>query len=954
MLSISNVTAGMAASQYYTRESYYAKEAGEAKAASAWVGEGAAAAGLEGQVDPAVFAMVMQGKVPNSDIQLGRVRDGEIEHAPGTDLTFSAPKSVSILALVVKDQRVIAAHDAAVKATLAYIEKNLIQTRVFKDGHVQEIGNQKMVAATFRQDTSRNLDPQLHTHSVIANMVQGEDGQWRSLHNPALYENKMMLGQFYRAELAAALERIGYECVVTHPDGRFEVAQVPAAAIEAFSTRSQDIREALSEYDNPTAKAAENAAIMTREGKREMSPKELEAEWRATARENGLDVDAFRMPGLDRQGASRNIHDHFQEFSERVKTMWQSFTAFLPSPFTLKSPEDAVRFAVDHLSEREAAFKASDLLTTAMAHSFGAYTPTEIIGAINRLEESGRLLRSEKQSDNYKGTFTIPAAARIEHEIEHLVAAGVGKGKVIMNKEEAVATFSERGLNPGQVNAAAVILSAPDRNVNIQGFAGVGKTTMVNRVREVGEQHGVQFIGLSPTASAAGTLEQETKIPSQTVQSFLMEYGRVNSKRYDKAKLAALQEKFKNTVVVIDEASFLSNAQERELLRIMNTLGVAKKVELGDEKQHGSVEAGKPFSRAQDKNITGARMTDIRRQQNPDLLLAVKYSIVNQVEKAFAKIGASNIIECDYKEKGSPESAAAAAWLELSPADRAKTLIVTQNRQQRATVNQVVSAGLAAEGKFSGPSYSQKTLESRNLTNAQIRHAQYYRQGDTVIFHRGLAKHRVKPGASYVVHSVHPKTGKVVLLDGNRRLVLKPSELPKEKNHGISVYESGQVQMQAGLTIRWTANDRGRGIINSHTATVTKIENGEVSLRLKNGNEITLPQSDPQLRFLQMGYAMTSHGAQGVTTDRVFATFSGAAQFTTNQRSFYVSISRARHEAKLFVYDIKGTINKIRETTGAKLSALEALGTRASSFDIAATKDSGIYAPGPSLGERAL
>ncbi|MCY4405964.1 MAG: relaxase domain-containing protein, partial [Rhodospirillaceae bacterium] len=139
--------------------------------------------------------------------------------------------------LIGGDRRIVEAHDRAVAATLAWVEKNAAETRM-KDpdtGRMARVGNQKIVAAAFRHDTSRNLDPQLHTHAVLANMVKGEDGKWRSMANESLYSNQKLIGMLYRNELAAGLGKLGYDIEKTHADGRFEIAGVSREAVEAFS-----------------------------------------------------------------------------------------------------------------------------------------------------------------------------------------------------------------------------------------------------------------------------------------------------------------------------------------------------------------------------------------------------------------------------------------------------------------------------------------------------------------------------------------------------------------------------------------------------------------------------------------------------------------------------------------------------------------------------------------------
>ena len=236
---------------YYERDGYYAKDDPAHKESSVWVGKGAAELGLSGLVDGQVFKAVLEGKVPDgTDRQLGRKdRDGVIHHRPGRDVTLSAPKSVSLLALIGGDERVTAAHDRAVGRTLAWIEGKVVETRL-KDpetGAMVRAGGQKMVAAAFRHDTSRNLDPQLHTHAVLANMVQGEDGKWRTMANEKLYASKMLIGALYRSELARELGGLGYRLEKTHADGRFEISGVPRKTIEAFSTRRAEIEAAMAQ-----------------------------------------------------------------------------------------------------------------------------------------------------------------------------------------------------------------------------------------------------------------------------------------------------------------------------------------------------------------------------------------------------------------------------------------------------------------------------------------------------------------------------------------------------------------------------------------------------------------------------------------------------------------------------------------------------------------------------------
>ena len=176
-------------------------------------------------------------------------------------------------------------------------------------GKMVRAGDQKMVAATFRHDASRNLDPLLHTHSVIANMVRDADGKWRAMSNEKLYTSKMLIGAMYRSDLARDLGGLGYGIEKTHADGRFEIAGVPRKVIEAFSTRRAEIEAAMAErgVDAPAKdqRLAQRAALMTRARKRDVDKAELRGIWEAQAAGLGFDAKALAAEAMAKCDVSR-------------------------------------------------------------------------------------------------------------------------------------------------------------------------------------------------------------------------------------------------------------------------------------------------------------------------------------------------------------------------------------------------------------------------------------------------------------------------------------------------------------------------------------------------------------------------------------------------------------------------------------------------------------------------
>ena len=204
--TIGAIGSSAAAANYFESDDYYA-DGGISP--SEWQGEGAKALGLSGEVIRETFRAMLDGTLPNGQ-QLGTMREGKLQHRPGWDITLSAPKSVSIMAEVAGDRRLIAAHANAVKAAMAYVERHAAATRIRTDGGVERQTTDNLVIASFRHDTSRAQDPQLHTHNVIMNMTQDADGNWRSLEPRALYQLQKAIGAVYRQELAVGVRALGY------------------------------------------------------------------------------------------------------------------------------------------------------------------------------------------------------------------------------------------------------------------------------------------------------------------------------------------------------------------------------------------------------------------------------------------------------------------------------------------------------------------------------------------------------------------------------------------------------------------------------------------------------------------------------------------------------------------------------------------------------------------------
>ena len=976
MLSIGALASAAQGASYYERDGYYAKDDPEHREASAWAGRGAEELGLKGPVDPAAFRAVLEGKVPDgSGTELGRRgRDGELLHRPGRDLTFSAPKSVSLAALVGGDRRIVDVHDRAVAAALDWVERNAAETRM-KDpetGRMVRAGNQKIVAATFRHDTSRNLDPQLHTHAVLANMVKGEDDKWRSMANEKLYGAKMLLGALYRSELAHGLKDLGYDIEKTHADGRFEIAGVSREAIEAFSSRRAEIEAAMEERglgasaDNP--RIAERAALMTRARKRDIDRGELRGVWQRQSADLGFDVrvpvaeaversdpaerEAATAPpiGPDRERetapdpASLSGMEARQGLPEPGGAPHPARGSAIPGAATaqgelpldgpaqspgleiaaeppLSSPaSEAVAWALAHLSEREAVFRRTDLLTAALVHAPGAVMVGDVEREVAALEKAGTLHAVDLPGA--EDSLATEKTVGEERETVALMQAGQGRGRAPMRGWQVQGHLNKGPLTEGQKEAVKLILGARDRTVGVQGYAGTGKTTMLNRARVLAEKKGWRMAGLAPSASAVQTLASEAGIESETLQRFLARNAGVAEGRLTKKGAKEMRAAFAKTILVVDEGSLASTVQARGLLRIANELRIPRVVLVGDAKQLDAVDAGKPFAQLQAAGMQTATMDEIMRQRDPALKEAVEASLRGDVVRAFAKLG-SNIAEV---KPDNIAGAVAARWLRLDAEARENTGVMAPSHELRQAINGHIRQRLDREGRIHGRAMGSERLVSKGYTNAEKALADNYEPGDVVAFHRPYKRIGVEKGDERRVTGVDRGAGAVLLADGEGGSVAwKPEEIGGRRG-GSEVYRVEDIELRAGDRIRWTRNDAGLGLVNSRTAEVMKVANGRVTFRLEDGKTLELGQNDPQLRHLDHAWASTVHAFQGRTVDNVIAAMEARHPHLTTQKSFYVEISRARDRAELVTDDAADLKAQLESATGERVAALEGIG----------------------------
>ncbi|MGH9605282.1 MAG: MobF family relaxase [Terracidiphilus sp.] len=600
MLTISKpLSAGQA--QNYHQKEFTAKEQNywsqRGEITGKWQGRLAEEFGLAGAVSAEDFARLSQGQHPQTGEQLVRQRasyeykdaDGNtiktMEHRAGWDATFSAPKSVSLTALVGGDDRVREAHREAVRTALEHLE-SYTMARIGGNHPAEATG--KFLAAKFEHDTARPVDgyaaPQLHTHAVIFNLTERENGETRALQPQSLFASQQFATAIYQSELTYRLRQIGYE-ITAGRSGAPEIKGYTQEYLDSSSPRSQQIREYLERTGRNGKEAAEIAAHSTRDHKEIHSLGEVMAAHRKLAAEYGNQAEAVVRAAQERAQHRERMPDSHQKARE------------------------AVSFARDRNFEREAVVDERVLVRDALRRGMGDVTYAQVHSSLAARLASGEFRQMDQARDLPGRRFTTARVIEAEMNVIRRMQEGKSRVEPLMPQPEAAAITEQRQfLNRAQRTVVEEVLSSTDRIHGIQGYAGAGKTTVLSTLRETIEARGYEVHGLAPTSRAARQLN-EAGIPASTLQGFLAASapGAGNGREMN--------------YYFIDESSLAGTRQMRDFL---SRLGPGDRVLLiGDTRQHQSVEAGRPFEQLQQAGMRTSKLDEIVRQKDPALKSAV-------------------------------------------------------------------------------------------------------------------------------------------------------------------------------------------------------------------------------------------------------------------------------------------------------------------------------------------
>ncbi len=816
-----------------------------------WFGQGAAKLGLNGVVSEADFLALCEGRHPSAGARLTARMNTERRQAGQTvanrrvfyDFTLSPPKSVSVVGLM-RDDRVLAVHERAVRDTLRELER-YAETRVRKAGADDSRVTGNIVAATFRHDTSRELDPHLHTHCVVFNATfDAQENRWKALQVQGMFRAQRFAENFYYHELSKGLRALGY---ALEPAGRdFEIKGVPRETIARFSKRHQQID-------------AETTRRLAREGLR-----------------GNLNAVRRQVAEAQRQ---RKVKD---STADRLRPFWsdqltrpeaKALDQLRPRAVASEpkaDPSAAVAWADDRLFERRSVVHDFELMAEALARGRGENFG---LADLRRAVERRDYVRED-------GTTRLTSRDVLGWELEVVLAAHDGRGR---HRPLNPSYAPSAKLSPEQAKAAARILGSRDFMALFRGGAGTGKSFTLKEVERGLAAAGRSVVVLAPQRQQVADLQADG-LRAQTVALFM-----------EKRDLP------RGAVVIVDEAGQLGAKQLAQLLRVVRA-NDGRVVLSGDTRQHGAVAASDAL-RAIERHsgLTPAQVRQIRRQ-DPKLAAtreerrfirgyraAVKAAAKGDIAASFDRLDRLGCVrECDPRERR-----ARLADAYCTAAQRGeKPLVVAQTREEARNVNEAVREELCAAGKLAA-GRALVAFHPVDLAEAEKRDPRYYEAGHHVCFLRSYGRF-VRGEVCAVVRA--DAKGLVLSKDG------RESTMSYRYANRFAVVKAGELRVAVGDRLQLKFNGRsveGKALNNGEIVTVRRVhKNGALLVEGKDGRKTLSPAQ----RIFVRGYAVTSYGSQGKTVDTVIFA-DAASRGATNAEQWYVTVSRGRKRVVVFTSD---------------------------------------------------
>jgi conjugative relaxase-like TrwC/TraI family protein len=926
---------GQAQHYFLRHDNYYSEGNTLAQERSAWWGKAAKSLGLAGTVEAGDFTRLLRGQLPDGQ-QLGKIVDGQLRHRAGFDLTFSAPKSVSMLALMGKDERILTAVEKATDKALAMIERGHAQARLTRGGITQFEKTGKLVVARFLHDLSREGDPQLHTHCVVMNITQRADGKWRSLASEmgdyrvqnqsisrgfleSVRQHKKYYGAVFRAELAFEMQKLGYTVEKTGTQGFFEIAGIAPEAIKVFSQRRGEIESFLKEQGFQGGKAAAFATLQTRKAKQTIERQTLDALWRAKADLHGVNAfeqvhatvaQAYKMYGGLSTGAVQPLFTNEEEAAALI----------------------AVKDAIAHLSQTQVALRENELMHHAVQHIIGEQTSVSaVLQAVQQLQQAGSLIPLPAAPE-HKGQrfFTTPQLLQYETALlQAAEKAHVSNRAIVPIKTLNAFLAASHDLMAEQRQALKILFSSHGQIGLLDGSSGSGKTHLLEPMMALAKIGGYQPILLTPAKHDSLDLKQQIQgVPSNLREWFTQlfdnrQFETVSRFLYLHHHESSL-DKFlrRKPLILVDNATQLSSKQFAEINHHVERLG-GRVVAVGDSNSTLTWQVGSPFTQLVNHAVDGtlARLSGNQRTRIAPLTAALAASRQGHIQQAFERIGYRIIAIADTTER---LDHLAAHYANLPKAQRDHTRVLMPNKTSCEATNQAIRRQLQQAGEIATVYEQTMTvLLPHGMSDVELRYAKNYHLGQVVRFFHDYYSLGVRRGGYACVTGSDSRHNTVLLQTPNGKIHRwNPNKVAVGK---MAVFDEKTRLVSVGERLIWRANDKQLSLTHGDHFNVTAISAQKITLtHVKNDRSLTLDLSQLNTRHFDYAYAVTPYQKNNQAPHIVIA-YQNSVSRQSHQRAFYEIIGQATHQAWIYTDDKTRLLQTLQQRTGDKITAIDAM-----------------------------
>ena len=829
------------------------------RVAGEWFGSGAERLGLSGRVGSEDFLRLCENRHPATGDTLTQRLKGRRVGEDGTeanrrvffDFTFSPPKSVSLAAFLGSDENIFAFHDRAVRVALKEFEA-FAATRIRKRRMDRDRFTGNVVAALFAHDTSRELDPHLHTHCIVFNATfDSVENRWKALQNYELLRARNFARNVYYHELARELRAAGYR-VRNDARGDFRIEGVSQELCDRFSKRHAQIDKSLKKLlaEKPELGEANIQKLRA-----------MLAENDRARKQKSVNRDQLRI-----LWESQLTHDERIALRQIKQRSEQAVTH--PNPIGLT---EAVQWAEDHLFDRKSVVLECQLWQEALGRARGEGFS---VAELKEFTERRNYVRNEHRANE----ITLREVLLREMEIVQTVKAGLDECYPLVWKPRP----ANPKLDQEQRKALADLISSIDRVSLFRGGAGTGKSFVLRELVEQIRFGGRGVVVLAPQRQQVVEMEAADFPSPMTVTSFLL-----------KRELA------EGTVVVVDEAGQIGGKQMLDLIRLVCERN-ARLVLSGDTRQHGAVEASDALLAIE--RHSGVRPVELHKIRRQDPALgknACQRASIRQYRKAVELAAAGKLAESfEQLEKmravvacglGEQADKLADEYVRIV-GQSATAVVVSQTWDEVHRVNAKVREALKAKGLIGATDTAVQILDRLDLTSAQKRDERFYPSDGVVVFNQKVRG--AQPGTTGKLGDI---TTAGILIEVAGRFVTVPNKLLDKisvcRLRELPVAENDRLHLKANRNLAG-----GGRATNGELATVKSVR-ADGDIELADGRVL-----DKHFREFLPGYAVTSYGSQGKTVDYVLFSDS-TVKAATNAQQWYVTISRGRRGIRIFTPD---------------------------------------------------